>query len=88
MRPEFAPVMETLKKVESPICSVDIPSGRITFLSKPSLYFESSYLSPKCLNNECSLILINVSSHIVIKRNVIYGNVSMTIFESRFRLGY
>lgn len=27
VRPEFAPVMETLKKVESPICSVDIPSG-------------------------------------------------------------
>ncbi|XP_052787194.1 NAD(P)H-hydrate epimerase-like [Mya arenaria] len=27
MRPEFEPVMETLKKVESPICSIDVPSG-------------------------------------------------------------
>ncbi|XP_052265391.1 NAD(P)H-hydrate epimerase-like isoform X3 [Dreissena polymorpha] len=27
VRPEFEPVMETLKKVESPICSIDVPSG-------------------------------------------------------------
>ncbi|WAR29465.1 NNRE-like protein [Mya arenaria] len=25
--PEFEPLMETLKKVESPICSIDVPSG-------------------------------------------------------------
>lgn len=27
VRPEFAPVMETLKNTESPICSIDVPSG-------------------------------------------------------------
>jgi len=27
VRPEFEPFMETLKKVESPICSIDVPSG-------------------------------------------------------------
>ncbi|XP_053387118.1 NAD(P)H-hydrate epimerase-like isoform X2 [Mercenaria mercenaria] len=27
VRPEFESVMETLKKVESPICSIDVPSG-------------------------------------------------------------
>ncbi|WAR29481.1 NNRE-like protein [Mya arenaria] len=27
VRPEFEPVMETLKKIEAPICSIDVPSG-------------------------------------------------------------
>ncbi|KAK3578363.1 hypothetical protein CHS0354_025454 [Potamilus streckersoni] len=27
VRPEFAPILETLKKVETPICSIDVPSG-------------------------------------------------------------
>lgn len=27
VRPEFEPVIETLKKVKSPICSIDVPSG-------------------------------------------------------------
>ena len=27
VRPEFEPVMETLKKVETPVCSIDVPSG-------------------------------------------------------------
>jgi len=38
VRPEFVPVMETLKKVESPIASIDVPSGRKHNVTTPFIY--------------------------------------------------
>jgi NAD(P)H-hydrate repair Nnr-like enzyme with NAD(P)H-hydrate epimerase domain len=32
VRPTFASVIETLRKVDIPICSVDIPSGKVDTL--------------------------------------------------------
>ena len=41
VRGEFLTVMETLKKVESPICSVDIPSGKHN--NGASVYYQISF---------------------------------------------
>jgi NAD(P)H-hydrate repair Nnr-like enzyme with NAD(P)H-hydrate epimerase domain len=41
IKPEMESVIETLKKIEIPICSIDIPSGNglvyLLFQNKPSL---------------------------------------------------